>query len=83
VAHGRLGALLYRGIHLWDIAAAGLILNEAGGRLQANRRSGERWDMVAAVPGVREELMRVVGELFNEPGGPPTAIESDEGKIRG
>lgn len=67
VAHGRLGALLYRGIHLWDIAAAGLILNEAGGHLQADCRSDGRWDMVASVPGVREELMAVVGEAFYEP----------------
>jgi fructose-1,6-bisphosphatase/inositol monophosphatase family enzyme len=31
VAHGRLGGLLYRGIQLWDIAAAAVVLVEAGG----------------------------------------------------
>ncbi|MCG6893617.1 MAG: hypothetical protein LJE65_08440 [Desulfobacteraceae bacterium] len=61
VAHGRLGALLYRGIHLWDIAAAGLILSEAGGHLQACSCNGGRWDMVASVPGLRDELMEVLG----------------------
>jgi fructose-1,6-bisphosphatase/inositol monophosphatase family enzyme len=61
VAHGRLGALFYRGIHLWDIAAAGLILDEAGGHLQAHCRPDGRWDMVAAVPGLRGELAALLG----------------------
>jgi myo-inositol-1(or 4)-monophosphatase len=79
VAHGRLGALLYRGLHLWDIAAAGLILSEAGGHLQAQRRNGDRWDMVASVPGVRKELMALVGDLFHGlPGPSPEASLAEE-----
>jgi myo-inositol-1(or 4)-monophosphatase len=33
VAAGRLDAYYERGIHAWDVAAAGLILEEAGGRI--------------------------------------------------
>jgi myo-inositol-1(or 4)-monophosphatase len=33
VAAGRLDAYYERGIHVWDVAAAGLVLEEAGGRI--------------------------------------------------
>jgi myo-inositol-1(or 4)-monophosphatase len=62
VAGGRLGGLLYRGIHLWDIAAAGIVLAEAGGCLEAHRQSDGKWNMMAAPPGVCSELMELVDQ---------------------
>lgn len=59
VACGRLGGVVYRGIHLWDVAAAGIILAEAGGRLTAGLQPGGTWNLVAAAPGVHEELRRI------------------------
>jgi myo-inositol-1(or 4)-monophosphatase len=43
VAAGRLDAYYERGIHAWDVAAAGLILEEAGGRITDYR--GSPFDM--------------------------------------
>jgi myo-inositol-1(or 4)-monophosphatase len=60
VAHGRLGGLLYRGIQLWDIAAAAVVLVEAGGFLQTEQRTDGKWDLVASVPGVTRELLTAV-----------------------
>lgn len=56
VACGRLGGVVYRGVHLWDVAAAGIVLAEAGGRLTAGLRPEGTWNLVAAAPGVHEEL---------------------------
>jgi myo-inositol-1(or 4)-monophosphatase len=49
VATGRLDAYIERGINLWDIAAAGLILECAGGRFWREPIAGkERYRMVAS-----------------------------------
>lgn len=60
VAGSRFGGLLYQGIHIWDVAAAGLILKEAGGYLQANAQPNGTWNLLAATPGVARELNRIV-----------------------
>jgi fructose-1,6-bisphosphatase/inositol monophosphatase family enzyme/GNAT superfamily N-acetyltransferase len=59
VASCRLGGLLYRGIHLWDVAAAGIILSEAGGCLDAGQQPDGTWNLLAALPGVRNELSEI------------------------
>jgi fructose-1,6-bisphosphatase/inositol monophosphatase family enzyme len=60
VAGGRLGGSFYRGIHLWDIAAAGIILAEAGGCLEAQRVPNGAWNMLAAPSGLYNELLEIV-----------------------
>lgn len=62
VAAGRLGGLLYRGVQIWDIAAAGLVLVEAGGVLTAERMADGTWDLVAAAGGVHAELLALAAE---------------------
>jgi fructose-1,6-bisphosphatase/inositol monophosphatase family enzyme len=59
VAHGRLGAVIYRGIHIWDIAAAGIILKEAGGMTSAAFKPNGTWNMLASSPGVHQELVKI------------------------
>jgi fructose-1,6-bisphosphatase/inositol monophosphatase family enzyme len=58
-AYGRLGGVLYRGIHIWDIAAAGIILKEAGGMISAALKPNGTWNMVASASGVHEELVKI------------------------
>ena len=48
VAAGRFHGLIQRRVRSWDIAAASLILMEAGGRLELNATGPHRWDIVAA-----------------------------------
>jgi myo-inositol-1(or 4)-monophosphatase len=60
VANGRLGGVLYRGIHIWDIAAAGIILKEAGGVISAAVQSNGTWNLLAAAPGVYQELVDII-----------------------
>jgi myo-inositol-1(or 4)-monophosphatase len=60
VASGRLGGSLYRGIQLWDIAAAGIVLAEAGGCLEAHRAADGTWDMLAASARVCSELLECI-----------------------
>ena len=60
VAHSRLGGVLYQGIELWDLAAAGIVLAEAGGLLQAERQTSGKWNLTAALPGVARELQAVI-----------------------
>jgi fructose-1,6-bisphosphatase/inositol monophosphatase family enzyme len=59
VAQKRFGGLIYRGIHIWDIAAAGIILKEAGGKLTAAVQPDGTWNMVAANAGVHHELIQL------------------------
>ncbi|HJF95098.1 MAG TPA: hypothetical protein K8V82_09985, partial [Lachnoclostridium phocaeense] len=42
-------------LKLWDYGAAGLILREAGGWIQADERQ-----VAAGTPGIREELLGIV-----------------------
>lgn len=63
VARGRLGGLIYRGIHLWDIAAGGIILKEAGGVINAEKhQEGDLWDFTAAAPGIGDQLFKLASE---------------------
>jgi len=60
VAGGRLGAVLYQGIQLWDFAAAGIVLAEAGGCLDARQQADGTWNLVGAAAGVHAELLEVI-----------------------
>ena len=57
VACGRLDGFFEERLKLWDYGAAGLILREAGGWIQADERQ-----VAAGTPGIREELLGLVGD---------------------
>ncbi len=62
VASGRLSAMYQTGVKTWDFAAAGLILQEAGGVLVTEEYAPGMWNVLAAAPGVAEELSPVFFE---------------------
>jgi fructose-1,6-bisphosphatase/inositol monophosphatase family enzyme len=64
VAAGRLGALVQRGVRSWDIAAGRIILEEAGGVLNALESGADRWDIIACAPGILEPLRAIVEERW-------------------
>jgi myo-inositol-1(or 4)-monophosphatase len=61
VAEGRFDAYYERGVHLWDYAAAGLVVTEAGGRFGGLGDVGPGEDLViAAGPHLYEQLSHVL-----------------------
>ncbi len=60
VAAGRLSALYQSDVRCWDFAAARVILDAAGGRLEAREVAPNRWNVLAAAPGVFEGLRALV-----------------------
>jgi myo-inositol-1(or 4)-monophosphatase len=56
IAAGRFHGLIQRRVRTWDIAAASLILAEAGGAFTANVIGSHRWDIVASAPSLHEQL---------------------------
>ncbi|MBN1850660.1 MAG: inositol monophosphatase [Deltaproteobacteria bacterium] len=59
VACGRLGALIQRGVRLWDFAASRIILQEAGGTFEAFEVDGGQWDILACPPEMMNALKKV------------------------
>jgi fructose-1,6-bisphosphatase/inositol monophosphatase family enzyme len=59
VAAGFLGGLVYEGIRLWDFAAGKIILEEAGGFLEAVATKTDEWRVTAGTGGLRDTLMGV------------------------
>jgi fructose-1,6-bisphosphatase/inositol monophosphatase family enzyme len=60
VAAGFLGGLIYEGIKLWDFAAGKIILEEAGGFLEAAETEPDQWRVLAGAPGVRQAFRKMV-----------------------
>lgn len=60
VACGRLSGFFEKGLRTWDIAAASVILREAGGKIQAEEYEPTRWRTLAAAPGIFEELGKIL-----------------------
>jgi myo-inositol-1(or 4)-monophosphatase len=60
VACGRLSGFFEKGLRTWDIAAAAIILNEAGGLLESEEIAPTRWQIVATAPGIHDELKSVL-----------------------
>ena len=56
IACGRLSGFFEKGVRTWDIAAASIILREAGGRIDAEEYEPTRWRILAAAPGIFESL---------------------------
>lgn len=69
VAAGRLDAYFERGIHVWDIAAGSLILEEASGRV-TNYRGGkldlEGGEIVASNGALHEALVGITSEELSD-----------------
>jgi fructose-1,6-bisphosphatase/inositol monophosphatase family enzyme len=55
VAAGRLGVHAQDGAHLWDFAAAAIVLEEAGGVIEASETRLGRWQLLASGPGTHAE----------------------------
>ena len=62
VAEGRLDGYAEEGVNLWDHAAAGLILEEAGGRIDVLRSPSDLRLLAAAPEGGFEPFLRVLEE---------------------
>ena len=62
VASGRTSGLVQGAVRTWDFAAARIILEQAGGRFSARKVDEDRWEIVAAAPGVFQELEALVRE---------------------
>lgn len=60
VGAGRLSALYQAGVRCWDFAAARVILEAAGGCLRAAEVAPNRWQVLAAAPGVFGEMAALV-----------------------
>lgn len=60
VAAGRLSALYQSDVRCWDFAAARVILEEAGGKLEALEVAPNRWNVLACAPGIFTEMQALV-----------------------
>jgi fructose-1,6-bisphosphatase/inositol monophosphatase family enzyme len=60
VAAGRLSALYQRDVRCWDFAAARVVLEAAGGKIEAKETAPNRWDVLACAPGIYDELTKLV-----------------------
>jgi myo-inositol-1(or 4)-monophosphatase len=56
VACGRLSGFFEKGLRTWDIAAACIVLSEAGGVVEAEEFAPARWQILATAPGIHDEL---------------------------
>jgi fructose-1,6-bisphosphatase/inositol monophosphatase family enzyme len=57
VAAGYLSGLVYEGIQLWDFAAGKIILEAAGGFLEATEGEPDLWRVIAGAAGLRDALI--------------------------
>jgi len=60
VASGQLSGLFQSDVRIWDFAAARIILEEAGGIVDARALDDYRWNVLATVPGIADELRAIV-----------------------
>lgn len=71
IGAGFLGGLVYEGIKLWDFAAGRIILEEAGGFLEAEENEPDQWRVIAGAPGLRQALRGIVQSALSHPGRKP------------
>jgi myo-inositol-1(or 4)-monophosphatase len=56
VASGRLSAFYERGLRIWDIAAGGILVVQAGGVFEATEYEPGRWRVLATSPSLSPAL---------------------------
>ncbi len=61
VSCGRLNAFFEKGLRTWDMAAASVILKEAGALLDAEEYEPTRWRILASAPGIYPEVKALLG----------------------
>jgi fructose-1,6-bisphosphatase/inositol monophosphatase family enzyme len=60
IAAGFIGGFVYEGLKLWDFAAGKIILEEAGGFLDAAETEPDQWRVLAGAPGLQQLLAEIV-----------------------
>lgn len=60
VACGRLTGFVEKGLHPWDIAAAAVILTEAGAVVDAFEYTPGRWDVIGCAAGIHRDLVALL-----------------------
>jgi myo-inositol-1(or 4)-monophosphatase len=78
VAAGTLDAYVEEGPHIWDHAAAGLVVQEAGGILEVTRSPGDKRVLICAPREGFAEFRRAVVEA-GFVAGPVAGLEGSQG----
>ena len=68
MAAGRFGGFYEMALNPWDIAAGGLIVQEAGGHVSdfsGNNDWLSRGEVLAATPIVHQELLALTSDFYN------------------
>jgi fructose-1,6-bisphosphatase/inositol monophosphatase family enzyme len=60
IGAGYLDGLFYEGLKPWDFAAGKIILEEAGGFVEAAETEPGAWRIFACAPGVKADLIRII-----------------------
>jgi myo-inositol-1(or 4)-monophosphatase len=60
VASGHLGGLYHPGIRTWDVLAGRMLVEEAGGIVEALSLGGNRWEVIAGAPGLHVALRKTI-----------------------
>jgi len=63
VACGRLSGFFELSLRTWDIAAAAVILGEAGGKIHAQEFEPTKWRILACAPGISEEVKTILSAI--------------------
>lgn len=63
IAAGYLGGIAQEGVKLWDFAAGRILVEEAGGVVEASETGPQSWSLFAASPGVGESLRSIIREV--------------------
>lgn len=60
VACGRISGLYQRSVHLWDFAAAKIILEQSGGKFDARQWGSNNWEILACTANIFESAHRLL-----------------------
>ncbi|MBA2124382.1 hypothetical protein B9J78_05560 [bacterium Unc6] len=67
IANGRFDGYFESGIMLWDVAAGGLILEEAGGKVNRIKQGSDfSIEMIAGNGKINKELMKILNQRFSQ-----------------
>ena len=66
VAQGTISALVQLHVHIWDFAAAQLILTESGLLFESQPNAWNGWSILAAPPSLFDTLKSIVRRVMSE-----------------